>query len=193
MATLAKIRGLPRGSAAGDAGVMRGRGLRVTSGLGLVFDGGVKAALTPTANSVTFTAVAGGVWGNSLRVATAVGTLAVSVAYNATTGFPTFTVTAPATATLAANQALVAFANGNPEFANYLVASVAGTGAAANAAVAAANLTGGTDVGTGRRLLVRTAANASVIVDLDDSAVAKVLRRSAGNYNVIGAGKYLDA
>jgi hypothetical protein len=93
MAYLAKIRALPRGSASGDVSVMKGRGVRVPSGLGPYFPAGVKASLTPTANSVTFTALYGGTWGNSLRVQTLVGTLAIGApsAINATTGFPDFT------------------------------------------------------------------------------------------------------
>lgn len=196
MAYLAKLRGLPRGSQAGDSSLIKGRGLRVNSGLGLAFDSGVKAALTPTANSVTFTAVAGGTWANAITVQTIVGALAIAVTFNATTGTPVIAVTAPATATLAANQAIVAAFNADPIAGQYVIASVAGTGAAANAAVGAAALstgTTGTNVGTGRPLWLRVWQGAMVIVDLDSPLTSKVLRRSAGNYTVVGAGKYLDA
>jgi hypothetical protein len=199
MAYLAKIRALPRGSASGDVSVMKGRGVRVPSGLGPYFPAGVKASLTPTANSVTFTALYGGTWGNSLRVQTIVGTLAIGApsAINATTGFPDFTVTAPATATLAANQAIVAAVNSDPFMSQYIVASIAGTGAAANGAVAMTALSGGTNSGTGQTFWVRAsgvAGNAgTAIVDLDNTLTARQLRRQNSAFVVVGAGKYLDA
>jgi hypothetical protein len=186
MATLVKIRGLDRGPQV-VGGDMAPRGLRVNSGLGQQFPSGVKASLTPTANTQTYTALYGGTYGNNIRVATAVGTLGVTVAYTAATGQPTITVTAPATATLAANQAVVAAVNAHPEASLYVVASVNGTGAAAHAAVGAANLTGGTDVGTGQPIVRLLNNRATIVVDVDDPATAKALRRNAGRWVSLGA------
>src|SRR6476469_182267 len=181
MATLLKVRGLDRGSQV-VGGDIAPRGFRVNSGLGQQFPSGVKASLTPTANSVTFTSNYAGTYGNNFRITTVVGSLAVSTAYAAGTGFPTITVTAPATATLAANQAIVAAVAADPQASQLVTASVAGTGAAANAAAGPTNLAGGTDVGTGQPI-VRVANNKTiVIVDVDDPATAKALRRNAGRW-----------
>lgn len=186
MATLVKIKGLERGHSAVGAG-SAARGFRVPSGQGLQYPSGVKASLTPTANSVTFTALYGGTYGNSIQVATAVGTLAVAVTYAASTGNPTITVTAPATANLAANQAIVAAVNAHAEASQFVVASVAGTGAAANAAVAAAPLSGGTNVGTGQPINRVVNNKSLVVVDVDDAATARALIRAKGRWISLGA------
>jgi hypothetical protein len=186
MATLLKIRGLDRGTASGDSPVVARRGFRVPSALGKQFLSGVKASLTPTANTQTYTAKYGGTWGNSVRIQTATGTLAVSVSYAASTGVPTILVTAPATATLAANTAVVNAVNAHAEASQLVTASIAGTGAAAHAVVAATALSGGTDVGTGQSIYVRTNQSATALVDADDPATAKMLRRNAGRFISLG-------
>jgi hypothetical protein len=199
MAYLAKIKGYQRANAAADTPVLRARGVRVPSGLGSQFPSGAKATYVPTANGVAYTAIYGGTWGNSLRVQTAIGALAITApsAINATTGFPDFLVTAPATATVAANQAIVAAVNADPYMSQFIVASLSGTGAAANAAVAVTALSTGTNVGTGQPIWVRatqgTGQTGTAIVDLDNALTARMLRRQEGAYKVVGAGKYLDA
>jgi hypothetical protein len=186
MATLVKIKGIDRGPSAVGSDLAT-RGFRVPAGLGQQFPSGVKASYTPTANTQTYTANYGGTYGNNFRVQTAVGTLAVSVSYAASTGYPTVLVTAPATATLAANQAVVAAVNAHAEASQYVTASVAGTGAAAHAVVAATALSGGTDVGTGQAIfrLVNNKVG-PVIVDVDDPATAKVLRRNGYRFVSLG-------
>lgn len=185
MATLVKLKGLDRGDSAVNSGTVGpARGFRVPAGT--QFPSGVKASLTPTALTQTYTALYGGTYGNSIKVQTATGTLAVSVSYASSTGAPTILVTAPATGTLAANQAVVAAVNAHAEASQFVVASVAGAGTGAHATVAATNLTGGTDVGTGQPIYRTLTNKALVVVDVDDPAVAKVLRRSAGRYVSLG-------
>jgi len=190
MATLVKIRGLDRGDSAVGSGTAMSagnRGFRLKSGLGKQFPSGVKASLTPTALTQTYTARYGGTYGNAIKVQTANGTLAVSVSYTATTGAPTILVTAPATGTLAANQAVVAAVNGHAEASQYVVASVAGAGTGAHAVVAATNLAGGTDVGTGQNIYVPVNNRSTAIVDIDDAETARTLRRNTNRFLSLGA------
>lgn len=188
MATLLKIRGLDRDVASGES--VPPRGFRVASQYKQAQGGSgtAKATLTPTANSVKFDAKYAGAWGNNVRVATASGSLAVAVSYAASTGHPTITVTAPATATLAANQAIVAAVNADPIASQFVTASVAGTGAAANAAVAAANLATGSD-GTGASLYpiyIRVSGQQVQIIDIDNQETARNLRRNNGRFVSLG-------
>lgn len=186
MATLVKIKGIDRGPSAVGSD-MASRGFRIPQGLGQQFPSGVKASYTPTAATQTYTANYGGTQGNNIRVQTAVGTLAVTVSYASSTGYPTILVTAPATATLAANQAVVAAVNAHPEASQFVTASIAGAGTTAHAAVAATALSGGTDVGTGQAIyrLVNNKVG-PVTVDVDDPATAKLLRRNAGRFVSLG-------
>lgn len=184
MATLVKIKGLERGNSAVGSGFVA-RGFRIPAGT--QYPAGVKASLTPTANTQTYTAKYGGTYGNAIRIQTAVGTLAVSVSYAASTGDPTILVTAPATATLVANQAVVAAVNAHAEASQFVTASIAGTGAAAHAVVAAAPLSGGTNVGTAQPFYRAVNNKSLVVVDVDDPAVARVLVRSKGRWISLGA------
>jgi len=179
MATLVKIKGLRRARAVGDVqGVMSGRGMRVRSALGDAYPAGVKATRTPTANTQLYTAKQGGTYANAILITTVVGTLGVAVTYAASTGVPTITITAPATATLAANQAVVAAVNADPTAGQLVTASIAGTGAAAHAANGPTAMSGGTNVGTGQALYLRINGGALAIVDVDDPRVASALRRA---------------
>lgn len=190
MATLVKIRGLDRGkSVVSDGSVTGGsyRGFRIPQGMGLYYPAGVKATLTPTANTQSYTALYGGTYGNAIKVQTATGTLAVSVSYAAGTAVPTILVTAPATATLAANQAVVAAVNAHAEASQWVVAAIAGTGAAAHAVVAATNLATGTNVGTGQPIYQNVSTKVTSIVDVDDAATQKVLKRNQYRYISLGA------
>lgn len=187
MATLVKIRGLDRGkSVVADGTVGPPRGFRIPGGFGQQFPLGAKATLTPTTNTQSYTALYAGTYGNAIKVQTAVGTLAVSVTYAAGTAVPTILVTAPATATLAANQAVVAAVNANFEAAQWVVAAIAGTGAAAHAAVAATNLASGTNVGTGQPFYINVASKTTSIIDIDEPQTAKTLRRNVGRYVSLG-------
>lgn len=185
MATLVKIHGLDRGPQV-VGGDLAARGFRVNSGLGQQFPAGVVASLTPTANGVTYSAKNGGTYGNGTRITTVVGSLGVATTFTASTGQPLVTVTAPATATLAANQAIVAAVAADPVASQFVTAATSGTGAAANAATGPTNLAGGTDVGTGQPI-VRVLNNKTLaIVDVDDPATAKALRRNAGRWVSLG-------
>lgn len=186
MATLVKLRGLNRVNTAGTGAVISNRGFRVRDALGLQYPAGVKASLTPTANTQTYTAKYGGTYGNSISVQTVVGTLGVNVTFASGTGLPTVVVTAPATATLAANQAVVAAVNAHPTASQYVTASIAGTGAAAHAAVAATALSGGTNVGTAQTIERTLAGAVTVIVDLDDAFTLRQLRRNQAQYISLG-------
>jgi hypothetical protein len=194
MATYLKIKGLARDAASTDASIMRGRGLR----LRLPFkqaEGGtgvVKASYTPTANVVTYTASAGGAWGNSVSVIHATGgaaTPVVSVTYpTAGSPNPTITVTGTAATTPAS---VVAAVNAHPVAGNLVVASVAGTGAGTFAAVGTTALSSGSD-GSGSTLypiFVRAtgAAGATAVVDVDDPFVQRTLRRNANLWVSLGA------
>jgi hypothetical protein len=195
MATYVKIRGLARGQGGSDVSVMKGRGLRVPYPV-LAFDAGVKASVIRGQTSpgrVTFTAVAGGTWANgganaglaaAITTGAGTGNVNVSVALSGTgIGLQTITVQIDDGVTTAA--AAAAAVNQHP-VASQLVVATAST-AGALTAQAAGNLASGTDVGTGRKLWYRAAQNATFVVDVDDPAVAKVLRRSAGNYVSLGA------
>lgn len=194
MATLVKIKGLARGEAVGDAGVMRGRGVRLrTPYVGKQGGTGVVAAsYTPTANVVTYTARVGGVWGNSILVIHATGgaaTPVVAVSYaTAGSAAPTITVTGTAATTPAA---VVTAVNAHPVAGNLVVASIAGTGAGTFAAVGSTALSGGAD-GTGStsvpiHVRASQAAGAVVVVDADDPLVARKLRRDGNNLISLGA------
>lgn len=185
MPTLVRIRGLDRGPSAVGSD-MSSRGFRLPLAE-QQFPGGAKATLTPTANTQTYTALNGGTFGNAIRVQTIVGTLGVAVTYTAGTGAPLIAVTAPATATLAANQAVVAAVNAHAEASQFVLASVAGTGAVAHFAVAATNLSGGTNVGTGQPQYRIINNRSTVTVDVDLPEVAKMLRRNAGRFISLGA------
>jgi hypothetical protein len=185
MPTLVKIKGLDRGPSA-VGGDLLARGFRVPSN-SQQFPAGVKASRTPTAATQTYTANYGGTFGNSISLTTVVGTLGVAVTYAANTGAPTITVTAPATATLAANQAVVAAVNAHPEASQFVTASVAGAGTTAHAATGPAALAGGTDVGTGQAIYRNVGSKALVVVDVDNAETAKMLRRNAGRYISLGA------
>jgi hypothetical protein len=189
---LVQIQGLDRPNQAADTPAARLRGLRVPTQYKQAQDtpGTAYASITPTANSVTFTATEPGAWGNNIRVATAVGTLGVALTYDtlANGGRPIITVTAPATATLAANQAIVAAVNGSP-VAAFVTASINGTGAAANAAVAAASAAGGSDgtAPTYYPVWQHTTWGFPVVVDIEDPLTAKLLKRGSYRYTSLGA------
>jgi hypothetical protein len=194
MATYVKLKGLARDSAIGDAGVMRGRGVRLRSpfksaqgGTGIV-----AASYTPTANVVTYTARYGGAWGNNVSVIHAVGGVAtpvVTVTYpTAGSPNPTITVTGTAATTPAS---VVTAVNAHPVAGSFVVASVAGTGAGTFAAVATTALSGGSD-GSNSTLYpihvrVTQAAGAVAVVDSDDPSVARKLRRDGNNLISLGA------
>jgi hypothetical protein len=184
MATLVKIAGLDRAGATADAPILsRGdRGFRIKSALSPIDRGGTAASYTPTATTVTFTAVEAGAWGNNVQVQAATGTLAVSTTFAATTGYPVILVTAPATATLAANKLIVAKVNADPTASQYVVAKIAGAGTSAWAAVSATNLTSGaagsTTPTTDTALYVYVNNGAIAVVDITDPLVARVLRRN---------------
>jgi hypothetical protein len=185
MPTLVKIRGLDRGPSA-VGGDLLSRGFRVPLAE-LAYPAGVKASLTPTAATQTYTALQGGTFGNAIRIQTAVGALAVSVTYAAATGAPTILVTAPATGTLVANQAVVAAVNAHAEASQFVVASVAGAGTGTHAVVAATNLSGGTNVGTGQQQFRIVNNRSTFVVDVDEPQTAKMLRRNAGRFISLGA------
>lgn len=192
MATLVKIRGLDRGNSAGDSNVNAGRGFRLPSPYSSAQGGTgtAKASYTPTANVVTYTANYAGAYANSISIVHATGgaaTPVVSVTYpTGGSSAPTITVTGTAATT---PQSVVTAVNANPLAASLLTASVAGTGAGTFAAVATTALSGGSD-GSGATLTpipVRTNQTTTVVVDMDNPAVAKLLRRNAGRFISLGA------
>ena len=193
MATLVKIKGLDRGINSADLTTVGRsyRGIRVKAPYQQAQGGSgtAKATLTPNTNSVSFTANSAGTWGNNVSIVTAVGTLGVATTYAATTGYPTITVTAPATATVAANTAIVSAVNNDPVASQYVTAALAGTGAAANAGQSTATLASGSN-GSGAVLnpiWIKAAQNAPVVVDVDDPQNVRVLRRNYNRFISLGA------
>ena len=195
MPTLVKIRGLARAqAAAGDGSVMKGRGVRLPS-VYTAYNGAgsVKATLSMTANTVQYAAVAGGTWANALLITHVVGGSAPSVAvtYASGTGVPTITVTAPATATLAANLLVVAAVNNDPVAGQFVVCSILGTGATAHTAggptALGGTVSGANDTsGGGYPLLIRAVQNGTIVVDVDNAKTARTLRRSDWNFVSLG-------
>lgn len=186
MATLALLRGLTRGkSAVGDA-LARGFRVPLNTYTRQEGAGAVRASRTPTANTQTYTAKGAGTWGNNISVTTVVGSLGVSVTFAASTGHPTVTVTAPATATLAANQAVVNAVNAHPTASALVTATLAGTGDAAHAATGPLALQNGANgSGSAERVYVPVTNRATFPVDLDDPKVERVLGRNKNKWVVL--------
>lgn len=195
MATYVKIRGLPRASGATDAGVMKGRGLRVPYPVAAA-PAGVKASVVrgqTSAGRVTFTAIQGGTWANgsanaglaaALTTGAGTGNVVVTVALSGT-GIGLYTINVQIDDGVTTAAAAAAAVNAHP-VASQLVVATAST-AGALTAQAAGNLASGTNSGTTQRFFIRSASDSTVVVDVDDPYVGKVLRRSAGNYISLGA------
>jgi hypothetical protein len=193
MATLVKIRGLERVETTG--GVVAGRGFRVPAPQ-KQFPAGVKATKTLGAGNaaVVYTAKYGGTYGNNISVAHVVAgnntAFSIAVTYQAATGNPTITVNAATDggglSTTTANAAAAAV-NAHAEASQFVTAAAGGTGASVITAVAAGAMSTGTDVGTGQPINRRVANNITVVVDVDDPAVAKMLKRNAYRYISLGA------
>jgi len=188
MATLVKLRGLDRGAAVGDSPTLKTRGFRVKSGHGLQFPGGVKASATggTANNAMTVTALYGGTWANGHTFTYAAGgsnhTVAVTVAYAANTGVPTFTYTAGTLATIAE---IVTALNANPTFKQLYVASTTGNGTGTSP-VSAGALASGTDVGTGQSIYI-SLAGTTAVVDADDRETVRSLKRNGYRFLSLGA------
>lgn len=185
MATLVKIRGLDRGDSAVASGTVLSvgdRGFRVASGYGLQYLSGVKATASNGATNgiLRITAKYGGTWANGHAVTVSLGgsgTGTVTLALAAGTGVPTYTVTGGAAMTAA--QAAAAL-NADPSFSVlYTADNSTGTGASV-ATAGTITLASGTNVGTGQPIYVPVNNKRTAIVDIDDAATARTLRR---NYN----------
>lgn len=198
MATLVRIRGLTRGGSAVSDGSATGgsyRGFRIKSGLGQRFDAGAKATLSIGAGNagVKYDAKYGGTWAHQVRVAHIDPTgnnVPLSVAVSAASGLVDITVTlaTDGTSTITSTAAQVAAAvNAHAGAAQYVTASLLGTGATAAVAAAVAPLASGTDVGTGAPLYVRVNNKVDAVVDVDDAVTARELRRNDRNFISLGA------
>jgi hypothetical protein len=204
MATLVKLRGLQRGkSAVADGGPTGGsyRGFRIPVALGTAYAAGVKASLTTALaganNDLVFTAKSGGTWGNSIQVeylnpGGANKTLAVSVVYASGTGLPKISVSlaTDGASAISSTSASISAAVAADQLASQLVSVAnagADTGAGIVTALAATNLTGGTDVGVGERVYLPVTNKYNVVVDIEDAKVQRVLSRNRGRYFSLGA------
>jgi len=189
MATLVKIHGLDRGAATGDTPTVKTRGFRVASGHGLQFPGGVKATATggTTTNGMVATAKYGGTWANGHTFTYAAGAadnnVVVTVAYAANTGVPTFTYTAGTLNTVAQ---IVTALNANP-LVNQLYSFSSLTTGAGTTPVSPGALASGTNVGTGQPIYVSANATITLIVDVDDKATARSLKRAGWRFISLGA------
>ena len=195
MATYVKFRGLARGQGGSDVSVMKGRGVRVPYGA-LVFDAGVKASVIrgqTSAGRVTFTANEGGTWANggtnaglaaSLVTGAGTGNVVVSVVLSGT-GIGNLEIRVQIDDGVTTAAAAAAAVNAHPVASQFLNDSASTAGDIT--ALALANLASGTVVGTGRKKWQRLAQNSTLVVDVDDYAAARALRRAQWNVVSLGA------
>lgn len=185
MATLLKIRGLERGDSAVASGsaLSRGiRGFRVKSGYGLQYPAGVKATSSGGSGTskVIVTAKYGGTWANNHVFTYAsggsAGAISIAVTFASSTGIPTVTYTCGSGVTAAQ---VVTALNADPFVAGLYTASLDSSGAGTTL-VSAGTLASGTDSGTGQPIYVPVNNKATAVIDIDDAATARTLRR---NYN----------
>jgi hypothetical protein len=195
MATLVKIRGLDRGAqAVGGDLVSRGFRIRTTFTRS---DAGVKAFRSIGAGNanVTYTAKYGGTYGNSIKVAQvdpgANNALLNVVTTYDSSGNPTVTVNlatgAGGAITSTALQVKNAV-NADAGASQWVTASNSGTGATVVAAAGNSALTSGTTTGiAGERIKVLVNNKTTVVVDVDDPYVSRILKRNAYRYVSLGA------
>lgn len=204
MANLVKITGLQHGRGGSDSGPASVRGFRVKSALGRQYSNASGAvAATLASGTVSFAAKYKGTYGNNIVVdenSSGAGTAAtVSVAWAASTGYPTITINANTSAT---NATVVAAVNAHP-VAGQLVTAATSAGSSTFAPVAgtgsgdARNLAGGSN-GTatdkeppygvlGEPIWFRVTDGVTVIVDTDDRVVQRSLQRNNWRYISLGA------
>jgi hypothetical protein len=212
MATLVKIRGLdrPRSTTAGASGAassadspVMARGFRLPASVGTASTSkfspaGVKASRTSGSSNaaLTVTANEGGTYGNSItfRVVAQSGTAGRSVVIDyPTAGSSAVRITLnPATTggSIDAGETaalMVGYLN-NSAASHLITASLgASTGATVIAADAGGTLANGTDVAPlSDPLYLRLTEAFTVVVDMDDARVAKLLRRNAGRFISLG-------
>lgn len=207
MATLLKIKGLDRGDSSPGSGTALSpgnRGFRVPSAIGTQYPLGTKAfeivgtVGAPNA-AVQYLAKYPGAFGNNLKVVqnTPSGSSTViAVAYAATTGNVTITVTPSTTDTAATTAAAV---NLHSEASQYVVASVVGTGASAPVASADANAvltitqaTGTSTSGTFTLTIPGFGTTAAVAYNASGATLATAVQLVTGG-TVTGSGTTLPA
>lgn len=198
MATLVKLRGLDRGdSAVGSSNVARG--FRVKSAFKNYTGTGAVAATVAlgSGNSqVNVTSKYGGSAFNGISVALVDppgNNVALSVATAlGTDGLPDITVTLAtdgASAITSTAAQVAAAINANAEASQWVTAAAGGTGAGVVVAAAATPLATGAQTGssTSNDIYVRASSKVTAVVDIDDDATMKSLRRNAGRFLSLGA------
>ena len=191
MARLVKLLGLDRGES-GSSGAYAGRGFRLPSAHKQKVGGtGVVAASREvgTANDrLRVSSKYGGAVFNGIgfQIGTGGGATPVISTTIQSDGLPNILVTCDATTT--ANE-VIALINGDVEASQWVVADRPnGDGTANVVAAANADLTGGNN-GTGSSdapVLQRVTAKNVVVVDLDDAATLRLVRRNAGRFVSLG-------